>query len=118
MFEWSWNNFIQYLTIIYKVSGKLCLNAVNSSICVYICSILACVIHVSGKGATCMHHLYWVFIDFLCMYVDFYSFSFRHLNAGPMALPTDDKHQCHPYDCLYVKVDKEIIPKYQMISLV
>ena len=52
------------------------------------------------------------------MYVDFYSFSFRHLNAWPMALPTDDKWQCHPYLGQYVKIDAEVIPQYQIISLV
>ena len=30
------------------------------------------------------------FIDVFCMYIDFYLLSFRHFNAGPMALPTDD----------------------------
>ena len=52
------------------------------------------------------------------MYVDFYSFSFRHFNAGPMALPTDDKQQCHPYMGQYVKVNTEVITKYQIIPLV
>ena len=74
--------------------------------------------HVSGKGATCIYHFCWVFIDVFCMYVDFYSFSFRHLNAGPMALPTDVKQQCHPYVSQYVKVDKKVIAQYQIMSLV
>ena len=44
------------------------------------------------------------------MYVDFYLISFRHFNAGPMALPTDDMQQCHPYVGQYMKVDTEVIP--------
>ena len=40
-----------------------------------------------------------------CMYVDFSLLSFRHFNAGPMALPTDDMQQCHPYVGQYMKVD-------------
>ena len=67
-----------------KVWGKLCLNAVNSSICVYTCcSILICVMYVSGKGATCIHHFYWFFIDAFCIYVDFYSF---HLGLSMLSL--------------------------------
>ena len=50
------------------------------------------------------------FIDVLCMYVDFYLLPFRHFNAGPMALPTDDMWQCHPYVGQYMKVDTEVIP--------
>ena len=61
---------------------------------------------------------FWFFIDVFCMYVDFYSFSFRHLNAGPMALASNDKWQCHPYVGQYVKVDTEVIPQYQIIPLV
>ena len=52
------------------------------------------------------------------MYVDFYSFSFWHFNAGPMALPTDDKWQCHSYVGQYMKVDTKVIPQYQIIPLV
>ena len=52
------------------------------------------------------------------MYVDFYSFLFGHLKAGPMALPTDDKLQRHPFLCQYVKVDTEVKPQYQIISLI
>ena len=44
------------------------------------------------------------------MYVDFYLLSFRHFNAGPMALPTDDMQQCHPYVGWYMKLDTEVIP--------
>ena len=62
---------------------------------------------------TCIHHFYWFFIDVFCMYVDFYPFPFSHLNAGPMALPMDDKWQCHPYVDQYVKVDIEVIPQKQ-----
>ena len=69
-----------------------------------------------------VQHAYITFIGFLrdvfCMYVDFYSFSFRHLNAGPMALPIDGKQQCHPYVGQYVKVDKKVIPQYQIIPLI
>ena len=54
-----------------------------------------------------------------CMHVDFYSSSFRHFNAGPMALPTDNKWQCHPYMGQCVKVDTgKVIPQYQIIPLV
>ena len=48
----------------------------------------------------------------------FTHFSFRHLNAGPMTLPVQDKQQCHPYVGQYVKVDTQVIPHYQIISLV
>ena len=58
------------------------------------------------------------FIDVFCMYVDFYSPSLRHLNAGPMALPTDNKWQCHPYEGQYVNMDTKVIPKYKIISVV
>ena len=51
-----------------------------------------------------------VFIDAFCMYVDFYLLSFRHFNPGPMALPTDDMQQCHPYVGQYMKVGTEVIP--------
>ena len=50
-----------------------------------------------------------VFKDVFCMYVDFYLLSFRHFNAGPMALSTDDMQQCHPYVGQYMKVDTEVI---------
>ena len=67
-----------------------------------------------------VQHIYITFIGFhgWFLYVDFYSFSFMHLNAGPMALPTDDKQQCYPYVGQYVKVDTKVIPQYQIISLV
>ena len=61
-----------------------------------------------------VQHAYITFIGFFiyvfCMYVGFYSFSSRHLNAGSMVLPTDDKWQCYPYVGQYVKVDTEVIP--------
>ena len=59
-----------------------------------------------------------VFLYFFCIFVDFYLLSFRHFNAGPMVLPTDDMQQCHPYVGQYMKVDTEVIPPYQIIPLV
>ena len=86
----------------------MCLNAVNSSVCVYTCcSILTCVIPVFGKDVY-IHFI--VFIDVFGMYVDLYLLSFRHFNAGPMALPIDDMWQCHPYVGQYMKVATELIP--------
>ena len=51
-----------------------------------------------------------VFIDIFCMYVDLYLLSFRHFNAGPTILPTDDMQQCHLYVGQHMKVDTEVIP--------
>ena len=54
-----------------------------------------------------------ILLDFykcFCMYVDFYLLSFRHFNAGPIALPTDDIWQCHPCVGQNMKVDTEVIP--------
>ena len=50
------------------------------------------------------------FIDFFCMYVDFYLFPFRHFNAGPMTLPKDVKQQCHHYTGQYMKVNIKVLP--------
>ena len=50
--------------------------------------------------------------------LNFYSFSFRHLNTGPMALPIGDKQQCHPNVGHYVKVDTKIISHYKTMSLI
>ena len=60
-----------------------------------------------------MQHAYIHFIVFyrcFLMHVDFDLLSFRYFNAGPMALPTDDNQQCHPYVGQYMKVETEIIP--------
>ena len=51
-----------------------------------------------------------VFIDVLVCMLIFNHFTFRHFNAGPMALPTDDMQQCYPYVGQYMKVDTEVIP--------
>ena len=50
------------------------------------------------------------FYKCFCMYDGFYLLSFRHFNAGPMTLPTDDMQQCHPYVGQYITVDTEIMP--------
>ena len=60
-----------------------------------------------------MQHAYSHFTGFyrcFCMYVDFYLLSFRHFNARPMALPTDDMWQHHPSLGQYMKLDTEVIP--------
>ena len=60
-----------------------------------------------------MKHAYSHFIGFyrcFCIYVAFYLLSFRHFNTGPMALPTDDMWQCHPYVGQKMKVDMKVIP--------
>ena len=59
-----------------------------------------------------------VFIDVFCMYVDFNTFPFRQLNSGPLALPADDRQQCHPNVGQYVKVDTKVISHYQINSLI
>ena len=68
-----------------------------------------------------VQHAYIPFIVFFIVFLYvhcFYSFWFRPLNAGPMALPTDDRQQCHPYVGQYVKVDTAVIPQYQITPLV
>ena len=88
--------------------GELCLNTVNSSICVYTCcAILACMIQVYSKDVACIQSFLLDFIDVFCMYVDFYSLPFRHFNAGPMALPTDV--MCGQYMKVNIKVLPHII---------
>ena len=81
-------------------------------------STLTCVIHVSCKGATCIHQFYCFFIDVFVYMLIFYTFSFMQCNAGPMALPTDDRWQCHPNGGHYVKVDTKVIPHYQIVTLI
>ena len=91
--------------------GKLCLNTVNSSICVYtFCAILACMIHAYSKDAACIQSFLLDFIDVFCMYVDFYFSPFRHFNAGPMTLPKDVMWQCHHYVGQYMKVNIKVLP--------
>ena len=63
-------------------------------------------------------NFYWFFIDVsVCMLI-FYSFSFRHLNAGTMALPTGDRWKCHHYVGQYGKVDTKVILHYQIMTIV
>ena len=116
MFKWSWNSFIQHLTIIcYLSMGKIVFKYCKFQHFVYTCGvILTCVIHVFGKDATCIQSFYGFFYRCFCMFVDFYLLSFRHLNAGPMTLPTDDMWQCHPYVGQHMMVDTEVIsiPNY------
>ena len=58
------------------------------------------------------------FIDvFVCVLI-IYTFSFRQLNAGPIALPTGDRWQCHPDVGQYVKVDTKVISLYQIMTLI
>ena len=98
--------------------GKMVFIYCNSGICVYTCySILTCVMHVSCK----VQHAYINFIGFynvfVCMLI-FQTFSFRQLNAGPMALLIGDRWQCHPNVGQYVKVDIKVISHYQIVTLI
>ena len=52
------------------------------------------------------------------MFVDFYTFPFIQLNAGPMTLPTGDRWQCHLNVGQYVKVDTKVISHYQIVTLI
>ena len=60
-----------------------------------------------------------VFIDVVCVcMLIFYTFPFRQLNAGPMALPTGDRQQCHPNVGQHVKVDTKVISHYKIMTLI
>ena len=65
-----------------------------------------------------MHQFNCFFIDVFVVMLIFYSFSFRQLNAGSMALPTGDRQYCHPNVEQYVKVDTKVTYHYQTMSLV
>ena len=57
-----------------------------------------------------------VFYTCFCMCV-FYAFPFTQLNAGPMALPTGDRQQCHPNVGQDVKMDTKLISHNQIMNL-
>ena len=99
--------------------GKIVFKYCNFGICVYTCySKLTCVIHVPCKSATCTHQFNWLFIHvFVCVLI-FYTFPFRQVNVGPMALPTGDRQQCHPNVGQNVKVDTKEISHYQIVTFI
>ena len=112
MFKWFWNSLIQHLTLIcYLSMGHIVFKYCKlQHFCIYIlCYINMCNTCIWSR-CNMQTSILLDFTDVFCMYVDFYLLSFRHFNAGPMALPTDDMGQCHSYVGQYMKVDTVVIP--------
>ena len=80
-------------------------------------SIITCVIYVPGKHATYIHKFYCFIYVFVCVLI-VYTFPFRQLNAGPMALSTGDRWQCHPNVGQPLKVDTKVISNYHIMTFI